>query len=85
MKQSIRTDQQLGQLLAGRRKALGFSQQELGVKVGISQKRQSSLERQPGRITVERLLGLLAALGLELLVQDRAQVSSADSTRKSEW
>ncbi len=85
MKQSIRTNQQLGQLLLGQRKALGLSQQALGVKVGISQKRQSGLEREPGRITVDRLLGLLAALGLELVVQDRAQASRGDSTSKTEW
>lgn len=85
MKQSIRTNPQLGQLLVGRRKALGLSQQELGAKVGISQKRQSSLELQPGRITVDRLLGLLAALGLELVVQDREQASPGDSTRETEW
>ncbi len=85
MKQSIRTNQQLGQLLVGRRKALGLSQQELGVKVGISQKRQSGLERQPGRLTVDRLLGLLAALGLELVVQDRGPASRDDSTGKTEW
>ena len=85
MKQSIRTGQQLGQILIGRRKALGLSQQQLGIKVGISQKRQSALERQPGRITIERLLGLLAALGLELVVQDSGQTSRGDSTRKAEW
>ena len=85
MKQSIRTNQQLGQLLVGRRKALGLSQQELGAKVGISQKRQSGLELQPGRVTVDRLLGLLAALGLELVIQDREQAPPGDSTRKTEW
>ena len=85
MKQFIRTNQQLGQLLVGRRKALGLSQQELGAKVGISQKRQSGLELQPGRVTVDRLLGLLAALGLELVVQDREQASPGDSTRETEW
>ena len=85
MKQSIRTNQQLGQLLVGRRKALGLSQEALGVKVGISQKRQSGLERQPGRLTVDRLLGLLAALGLELVVQDRGPAPRGDSVRKTEW
>lgn len=85
MKQSIRTNQQLGQLLVGRRKALGLSQQALGAKVGISQKRQSGLELQPGRVTVDRLLGLLAALGLELVVQDREPASPGDSTRETEW
>ncbi len=85
MKQSIRTNQQLGQLLVGRRKTLSLSQQELGAKVGISQKRQSGLELQPGRVTVDRLLGLLAALGLELVIQDQEQAPPGDSTRKTEW
>lgn len=85
MKQPIRTNQQLGQLLVGRRKTLSLSQQALGAKVGISQKRQSGLELQPGRVTVDRLLGLLAALGLELVIQDREQTPPGDSTRETEW
>jgi hypothetical protein len=49
-----------------------MSQQELALKAGGTS--QSQLELQPGRLTVERLLLILAALNLELLVRPRESV-----------
>jgi len=72
MQQIIRTSNQLGQVLQGRRKSLGLTQTELGAASGISQKRQSALELTPERITVERLLRLLAALDFELVIREKA-------------
>lgn len=49
-----------------------MNQQELALKAGdMSQARLSQLELQPGRLTVERLLLLLAALNLEVVVRPR--------------
>jgi HTH-type transcriptional regulator / antitoxin HipB len=76
MHQIIRTPHQFGQLLQGRRKALGLSQTALGARAGVSQKRMSALELGPERITLERLLLLLSALGLELVVQEKAASST---------
>jgi HTH-type transcriptional regulator/antitoxin HipB len=68
----IRTPAQLGMLLRGARRAQGMNQQELALKAGgMSQARLSQLELQPGRLTVERLLLLLAALNLEVVVRPR--------------
>jgi HTH-type transcriptional regulator/antitoxin HipB len=51
-----------------------MNQQELALKAGgMSQARLSQLELQPGRLTVERLLLLLAALNLEVVVRPREQ------------
>ena len=59
----------------------GVSQQDLALKAGgTSQARLSQLELQPGRLTVERLLLILAALDLELVVRTR-QISS----EPTEW
>ena len=82
MQQIIRTSNQLGQVLQGRRKSLGLSQTELGASAGISQKRQSALELAPERITVERLLRLLAALDFELVIQEK---SPGDPEKSREW
>jgi HTH-type transcriptional regulator/antitoxin HipB len=78
MQQIIRTSNQLGQLLQGRRKQLKLSQSALGAQAGISQKRQSALELAPERITVDRLLRLLAALDLEFVVQEKPVDDPAD-------
>ena len=71
-KQVIRAPAQLGMLLGCARREQGMSQQELAPKTGgMSQARLSQLELQPGRLTVERLLLLLAALNLEVVVWPR--------------
>ena len=70
--QVIQAPTQLGVLLRGARRKRGMSQQELALKAGgTSQNRLSQLELQPGRLTVERLLLILAALDLELVVRPR--------------
>jgi HTH-type transcriptional regulator/antitoxin HipB len=79
--QVIRAPTQLGVLLKGVRRQQGLSQQELALKAGgTSQARLSQLELQPGRLTVERLLLILAALDLELVVRTRA-----NSIEPAEW
>jgi HTH-type transcriptional regulator / antitoxin HipB len=79
--QVIRAPAQLGTLLRGVRQQQGLSQQDLALKAGgMSQARLSQLELQPGRLTVERLLLILAALDLELVV--RARQISCEPT---EW
>ncbi|QVV67693.1 helix-turn-helix domain-containing protein [Synechococcus sp. LA31] len=72
VEQVIRAPAQLGMLLRGARLEQGVNQQELALKAGdMSQARLSQLELQPGRLTVERLLLLLAALNLEVVVRPR--------------
>lgn len=79
--QVIRAPAQLGVLLKSVRRQQRLSQQELALKAGgTSQARLSQLELQPGRLTLERLLLLLAALDLELVVRPRQA-----SIEATEW
>ncbi|EAQ68001.1 transcriptional regulator with a Cro/C1-type helix-turn-helix domain [Synechococcus sp. RS9909] len=79
--QVIRAPAQLGMLLRDARREQGMNQQQLALKAGgISQARLSQLELQPGRLTVERLLLLLAALNLEVVVRPRQH-----SIEPAEW
>jgi HTH-type transcriptional regulator/antitoxin HipB len=79
--QVIRAPAQLGILLRGARREQGMNQQELALRAGgISQARLSQLELEPGRLTVERLLLLLAALNLEVVVRPRQP-----TTEPAEW
>jgi len=79
--QVIRAPAQVGVLLKGVRRQKGLSQQELALKAGgTSQNRLSQLELKPGRLTVERLLLILAALDLELVVRPRE-----NSIEPAEW
>ena len=79
--QVIRAPAQLGVLLRAGRRQQGLSQQDLALKAGgTSQARFSQLELQPGRLTLERLLLITAALDLELVVRPRAT-----SIEPAEW
>ena len=71
MSTAIRTSGQLGPVLRALRQLRGWSQTELGRRIGLSQERISSIERRPERITVSQLLTVLMALDGELLVDAR--------------
>jgi HTH-type transcriptional regulator/antitoxin HipB len=82
MRQVITHSAQLGQVLAGRRKASKHSQRALAAKLAISQNRLSEIESNPGTIAVDRLLELANILGLELVIQDKP---AAAGKSKTEW
>jgi HTH-type transcriptional regulator/antitoxin HipB len=67
----ITTAAQIGATLSGRRKALALSQTEVAGRLALSQNRLSELENHPGSLTVDQLLALLNALGLELAIGER--------------
>ena len=82
MRQVITHSAQLGQVLAGRRKASKHSQRALAAKLAISQNRLSEIERNAGTLAVDRLLELANILGLELVIQDKPPASRSS---KTEW
>jgi HTH-type transcriptional regulator/antitoxin HipB len=63
---------QIGATLAARRKSLNLSQTEVASRLGLSQNRLSELENKPESLTVEQLLALANALGLEVTLGERA-------------
>jgi HTH-type transcriptional regulator/antitoxin HipB len=72
---------QIGATLASRRKHLKLTQAEVAEKLSLSQNRLSELEANPGTLTVDQLLALANALGLELRLGERASSGKA----KVEW
>ncbi len=83
--QAISTASQLGTLLQGARKSRKLSQAQLGERLGLSQKRVSELERAPGTLSVDQLLGVCAHLGLQLSLQPRDDSPSPKATAKTIW
>lgn len=71
MANSIRTTGQLGPILKQLRKAKGWSQIELGKRIGLSQERISVIENHPERMSVDQLFTVLMALEAELQVEPR--------------
>lgn len=86
MNQVIRTSGKLGPLLKQLRKAKGWSQLQLGQKIGLSQERISAIENHPERITIDQLLTVLMALEAELSLTSRNAVNSPSTqTKRENW
>ena len=60
---------QLSTHLRALRKARGLSQMQLGAVLGVGQTRVTRIERDPTAISVEQLLGLLGALGVQMVLR----------------
>lgn len=69
---------QLSQVLKGRRKALKLTQAALASKLALTQNRLSQIEADPTGLTLDRLLDLLSALGLELVIRNRRAAAKGD-------
>ncbi len=66
----IRTTGQLGPYLKSLRHARGWSQEQLGNRIGLSQERIAKIENAPEKVRFDALLTLMMALGAEFHVVD---------------
>ncbi|WP_332309063.1 helix-turn-helix transcriptional regulator [Candidatus Burkholderia verschuerenii] len=64
----------MGSVLAAGRRRAGLTQSEAAARLGVSQSRVSTLERNTGALTLDQLLTMLAAYGLELTIRDRPEL-----------
>ncbi len=81
VRQLIKSPDQVGAILLGRRRARKVSQTDLAAALGISQERLSRLEANAAGLTLERLIALANLLDLELVLQDKADEPGSDT----EW
>jgi HTH-type transcriptional regulator/antitoxin HipB len=75
----IRTSGQLSPILKQLRKAKGWSQIELGKRIGLSQERISAIENHPEKTSIDQLLTVLMALEAELHVSPRQSLSDKEA------
>ncbi len=61
---------QLQSLLKSLRKSRGMTQAELARRLGVVQSRVADIERDPGAVSVEQLLQVLALLGTQMVVRE---------------
>jgi HTH-type transcriptional regulator/antitoxin HipB len=71
MAQSIQNPSQLSAHLRSLRKIQGLTQAQLGAKVGLDQTRIAKIERDPGIVSLQQLLEILAALDVRLALEPR--------------
>lgn len=80
MDYAIQTPLQLSSHLRSLRKARGLSQAELGLALGVGQTRVARIEGSPTAISVDQLLQLLSALGVQLVLRDLEPAQAESST-----
>ncbi|WMT47184.1 MAG: helix-turn-helix domain-containing protein [Acidithiobacillus caldus] len=68
---TVRTPQQLAQLLQQQRRKLGLTQDDLGKSFGLLPKTISLLENHAERSKISTLFRLCAALGVEIVIQEK--------------
>ncbi|SEB26043.1 helix-turn-helix transcriptional regulator [Variovorax sp. YR216] len=83
---TVRTSEQLPELLQAFRKQAGLTQAETALRLGVTQQTLSALERNAEKVSAGRLMRLLSILGVELVLRKGAQPASvppdrADSSR----
>ena len=77
MQQIIVSPGTLGAVLKGLRKQKGLTQEALGDRVGLDQKRVSLMENGNPNVRVETLFRLLSALEVGMVLEDKAVEGSA--------
>lgn len=91
----IRTTGQLGPYLKSLRRMRGWSQEQLGNRIGLSQERIAKIENAPEKVRFDALLTIMMALGAEFHVvdsddpgaapRDTAAAGSAAKTDGDAW
>ncbi|CCD41166.1 unnamed protein product [Candidatus Paraburkholderia kirkii UZHbot1] len=84
MQQVIATIGQMGHVLAAGRRRAGLTQAQAAARLGISQSRISTLERDSRALTLDQLLAMFGAYGLQLLVQERPDPSLIEAN-EADW
>lgn len=77
MDHPLRLADQLRAHLRALRKQRGFTQAQLGQRLGIGQVRVAEIEARPGLVSTDQLIKLLSALGATLVLRDSGATSEA--------
>jgi len=78
MKQKARTAKQIGAIIRRARRHADLTQAQLAGKIGLRQATVSRLERGEDETNLGTLLDALAALGLEIIIDERGKASLED-------
>jgi HTH-type transcriptional regulator / antitoxin HipB len=88
MKYLVTTPSQLSHALKSERKARGLTQEDVGRRVGLLLKTISALENRPESSSIDSLLKLLSALGMELTIAPKGGETlgaHSDTSNSERW
>lgn len=77
---TVRTTEQLPQLLKAFRKNAGLTQADVALRLGVTQQTVSALERNAEAVSAERLMRLLNILGVEWVLRTPSNGQGEPST-----
>lgn len=81
----ILTSQQLALHLRSLREVLGLTQAQLGLRLGVEQARVAKIERNPGSVSFDQLLKVLAALETDVVLSRRTKAPRRSRKAHVEW
>ncbi|TLS66189.1 helix-turn-helix domain-containing protein [Mariprofundus erugo] len=84
MEYKVAIAQQLSTQLKTLRKQAGLTQQQLGEKLGVSQRVIARNEAHPEKVHFERILQMLSALDADLIIRERKSANASNRTPEEE-
>ena len=81
MEYRIAIAQQLGGLLRSLRKERQITQEQLGERLGLSQRMVAKFESHPEKASFERVLKALSALEIDLVLKERETPNSSSGQK----
>lgn len=73
MQYPVETGRQLGIVLKALRQSRRLTQAELGVRLGVNQKRVARIEAEPGVTSFDQIARLVALMGYRLVLEELPQ------------
>lgn len=83
MKYPVDTPQQLRSVLRALRQSRQLTQEQLGQRLGVNQKRIARIEAVPGVTSFDQISRMVAAMGCRLVIEEAAGV--AEPTQGAAW
>lgn len=85
MEYKIAIAQQLSLILKNKRKLAGLTQEDMGKKLGISQRVFARNEAHPEKVNFERILQILSELDADLVIRERNPYEKNNSLNEESW
>lgn len=81
----LKLTNQLRPQLQALRKQRGMTQAQLGAAIGVTQARVVEIEANPGAVSLQQVMQVLAVLGATLVIRDQGPIASEPTPPRGSW
>jgi HTH-type transcriptional regulator/antitoxin HipB len=85
MNYPIQTSAQLRAILRALRKARGLTQEELGKRLGVNQRRIARIEAAPEKARFDQISRMVSLLGGRLVIEDQVTQVKTPTAVRGDW